>query len=374
MSEMKKILIVNRKYTDNLGDRAIGAALVQLFVKKGCQVYHVEYSSFGKDIASFGPDETSMTSGAGTKASKSPKLLRNFKRFLALNFPKAVWFYGSGRRVLRQIRAIPKDEIDLIVIGGGQLIQSEEDNDKFAYAFRLWDWLNRHLFKTKMAVLGVGAKEGFSPYAAKAFKNGLSRADLIYVRDHHSQKVIEQLACGLDVKIMPDPAFSLSADLPGQQAAETEEKLALVGIYDYDTYCKIHSLQVARSGYYQEWQSKIEALSAAGFSVRLFYSTGTDKLETQQFSEYLGGKYELAAVNSLDDLFALLNSADYVYSGRMHALILALLSGCQVEAFITNTKLKVFAETYLEQSPDLEALRQEIEQAIDTVLASLSGS
>ena len=58
----------------------------------------------------------------------------------------------------------------------------------------------------------------------------------------------------------------------------------------------------------------------------------------------------------------------------MHALILALLSGCQVEAFITNTKLKVFAETYLEQSPDLEALRQEIEQAIDTVLASLSGS
>ena len=90
MSEMKKILIVNRKYTDNLGDRAIGAALVQLFVKKGCQVYHVEYSSFGKDIASFGPSEASMASGAGTKASKSTTLHRNSKRFLALNFPEAV--------------------------------------------------------------------------------------------------------------------------------------------------------------------------------------------------------------------------------------------------------------------------------------------
>ncbi|NLC26526.1 MAG: polysaccharide pyruvyl transferase family protein [Fastidiosipila sp.] len=371
---MKKILIVNRKHTDNLGDIAIGLALTQLFEKRGCEVYQLEFSTFGKDISSFGLNTNSGASETGAKAKISQKSPGKLKRFLAENFPKAIWFYGSGRHVIQQLREIPKDQIDLIVIGGGQLVQSERTNDKFAYAFKLWNWMNRHLLKTKLAVLGVGAKEDLSPYAAKVYKKALSHADFIYVRDHHSKEIVEQLKSSLEVKLMPDVAFSLYRNSKKQGRKEVERKLALLGIYDYDSYCKIHSLEAERSAYFEEWKGKIEDLSKAGYNVQLFYSTGTDKIETQRFSEYLGGKYEVAAANSLSDLFELLDSVDYVYSGRMHALILAMVSGCQVEAFITNTKLKIFAESYIQQSSDLKVLHQEIEQVIDTVLASLPDS
>ncbi len=374
MNKMKKVLIVNRKYTDNLGDLAIGDALAQLFSKKGCEVYGLEFSRFGKDISSFGLSKNSGGSGAESKARVSQKTPGRLKLFLGANFPKTIWFIRHGHRVLRQVRKIPKNEIDLIIIGGGQLIQSDSWNDHFAYAFRLWDWMNRHLFKTKMAVLSVGAKEGFSPYAGRTFEKSLLHADLIYVRDHHSKEIIERFDSALDVKTMPDVAFSLYSGEEREKAEGTEDKLALVGIYNYDTYCKIHSLEADRPAYYEGWKKKIEDLTAADYKVQLFYSTGPDKIETQRFSEYLERKFEIAEADSLSDLNELLNSADYVYSGRMHALILAMVSGCRVEAFITNTKLKVFAEAYTRQNPDLQVLRQEIDQVIDDVLASLSDS
>ena len=260
---MKKILIVNRKSTDNLGDIAIGTALAQLFLKKDCQVYQLEFSRFGKDIASFGQSKASPACGTETKTNKFQNILKKCKYFLARSLPKTIWFVRFGQGVLRQIRSIPKDEIDLIVIGGGQLIQSEKWNDQFAYAFRLWDWMNRHLFKTKLAVLSVGAKEAFSPYAARSFKSGLSHADFIYVRDHHSKQVLDRLSSDLDVKIMPDVAFSLCPGKERQKAGSRADKLALVGIYNYDSYCKIHSLELDRSAYYQGWKDKIEDLSTA---------------------------------------------------------------------------------------------------------------
>jgi hypothetical protein len=88
-----------------------------------------------------------------------------------------------------------------------------------------------------------------------------------------------------------------------------------------------------------------------GLPVVLFYTTITDAAESIAFRDYLRQQHQLelpvAKLHTVSDLRELYQSASDVYSGRMHALILAMKYRCKVDAYLISQKLKSFHEEYI---------------------------
>jgi polysaccharide pyruvyl transferase WcaK-like protein len=112
-----------------------------------------------------------------------------------------------------------------------------------------------------------------------------------------------------------------------------------------------------------------------GYAIRFAWTTESDRLETNAFLEAssLDIEYSLfdsshTLTNVMDDL----SRSDVVIAGRMHALILAKICGCEAVPWLISKKIEVFSTEYL--SVDAEYLHQQIDFVIDALtLRSLKG-
>lgn len=356
---MKKILLLNRKYTDNLGDIAIGDSLKKMLELRGHKVYHLEYSTFvKKNINEFNYDD-------GKMSSKSNK---NLLKQLYLKLPNIIrWNIESGLKLFKSLFSIPYKDIDLIIIGGGQLILSYPFSEQFTYSFNLWYLLNKYFIKSKLIFFGVGAGSYYSNTARRLYGKGLSKADRIFVRDHNSKEILEK-EFNVKSTIVPDVAFTYSNILPKDR---TETNTAIVGIYEYDVYSQIKGNNLTYENYYEFWKNKIKKLEEEGYLVKLFYTTGQDRKETQKFAHFLENKYEVISTSNVEELVKLFNTSSLVYSARMHALILAKVYGCKTLTFPVNDKLKTFEEMYDSTEINIEEIKGKINNKLDEALSIL---
>lgn len=300
---MKKIVIINRCCTDNLGDRIIGHAMQQLFQAEGT-VTHLDYT-FKRDNRTHG------------------KVFRLIEAILAVFH--AIWSLLGA---------------DLVIIGGGELISN---NANFYKSLKIWDALICYFaVHSKKAVFSCGVVDNFEN--PTRLIEILNHFDAIFTRDNYSKELLQKWGLKHDMlEVMPDCVFAFN---PPKQETERRNQ-ALVGITDNGRLAKHKYYSLDENAIYYE--KVISELSSRYDKVLLVYNTQNDYKHAQQFYEKFKRQYSklsLAQINDEYEFLALIQSSAYLISPRMHALILALISNIDCTPVVISTKMKNFKELY----------------------------
>lgn len=338
---IKKVLIINEGFSSNLGDQAIKKSMESLFSSIG----------FNTDFCYFtdpGVQQLPQYDYVKTKTSLAQGGVKDTIKNLGASFFSFFIYYRYYLNLKKQIRlCLSNQQYDIVVIGGGQLVNSSKSQRISFFAIALYAWakaIKKMLIPFYIA--GVGAAGNFYSFEKHLYKNALQAAKDIWVRDVFSQQSILK-NFKLQTHLIPDVAFFNSQ--PGSQFEK--DNTALVGIYGYEEYKKSFGIAgLDKDAYYANWKKIIDRYTNSGQQVSLFYTTETDAAETYCFQQYLQKQHislPVAAITGLQDLNKLFENAGYVYSARMHALILAYKKGCHVEAYEISQKLKSFTDEYI---------------------------
>lgn len=337
---MKKALIINEGFSNNLGDQAIRESMTSLLQDSD---FHTEFAYFTNPRLSRLPQYDYLVEATGNNVvapmsfSSKARLNLSFFYWISMN-------YKSIRKKLSE------GKYDVIVIGGGQLVESSGKDypSRFAVALYWWTYLIKKFSKAKIYMIGVGVGTTFNGKEKKLFAKALSRIDLVWVRDQFSKTRLQE-QFGRKAIVTPDIAF-----YSGKNRVEEENlnSKALVGITNYkEVFSKYNKMAKSNEAYYEEWYAEVSNYLRRGLTVELFYTTITDAAETIAFRDYVSNKYkvemEIAKLASVEDLKQLYRSASDVYSGRMHALILAMKHQCKVKAYLISQKLQSFNDEYI---------------------------
>ncbi len=339
---MKSVLLVNQGLSANLGDKAILFSLRNYFESKN---YKVDISGFTHYV------ESNLEIDGW----------ENYTQKRALDIPIALkWRIKAKHRLESEISKINK-HYDYLVIGGGQLIKSR---CYFPYAMSSWIDMSCGIADKRM-LIGVGADESFSTAETMVYKRVLSKFDEIIVRDSFSKNVLKD-TFGANSVLAPDVAFLLYFYF---RSVKKENNCSIVMPFDYRTYRYHFQHDICYETYMKKWADIIEEELNNYKNVRLMYTTIEDKRECFQVYKRLGdakNRVKVQPAHSLDGFMNELFNADHIISGRMHALILGMISGCRVDAFYVSKKIESFVEEYLLNSFDVESYAIQIKQRLDS--------
>ena len=319
---MRKILLINRGVdTDNIGDVAINQCLTLLFERANCKVVSANFTGF---------------------------FLK--KRFLQF--------------ILEAVDKIRKS--DLIVIGGGQLFQS---NRKFPLSFAIWVFLS-FLLRRQVVVFAAGFDESFTKRDTKLIRMGLRWVSKVYVRDDVSKKSC-LVNFGLDVKQIVDPVFLL-----GQLVSEKGEAVrstVLIGIVTYSSIYRYKFMDISYHEYLDLHAQYVLDAQNDGLEVFLIYNSQSDYKQAQDLKEYIHKNYEFSIeiknCDSLDTYLDIIRGAKKVISGRLHALIIAKsLRVQEVVPIIRNQKLE--SGQHIVNDFDMNAYGHLVRIALQDVLSN----
>lgn len=350
---MKKILIVNEGYSDNLGDQEIFHSLKNLLNTIEYEVYFGYYSKPGQKEIKKHNYKKSIE-----EESLKDKLL-NFRGYIfikAILYVKNIfiffsWYFKNQREINKIIN---KHDYAYVIIGGGQLINTSSRYSPNMFAIISYSWSRIIKEKNiKLLYMGIGVADKFNFLEHFFYKKALKKSEKIWVRDSFSNKKLSNLF-NLNSEIIPDLVFS-------EKKSKIEEKLnnALIGVFSFHEYVlKYNKAKHTRNDFYDIWVDKYFSYKKKGFNVKLFYTTKSDAKECYQFKEYLLNMYdeevEISNIQNIDDLVRILSESKIIFSARMHALILGLKFHCKVEPYFISEKLRSFSKHYLEEKSNNE--------------------
>lgn len=350
---LQKVLIVNQGISaNNLGDYAIRESMGHLFSDLK---YEASFAFFSNPLFSYSKPKNTSES---ISSKRKNVVLRHVKQYLRFFF----WPYKYFRKIKSELL---KNDYAKIVIGGGQLVNSLSFNapHTFAIAMFWWVYFSVRYTSANIYIVGVGVEGGFNFMERLLYKWSFKKASNICVRDSFSKdKISSEL--GFESHLMPDVAFYVSGT-KNLEEAMVDRNIALVNVYNYNTFCsKYNSIGLSESEYYQGWYDVVQNYKGKGLSVMLFSTTLEDELENRKFIKYVKDKW-MVSLNSIETsdvatLYKLYSESYIVYSGRMHALLLALKHGCKVEPYILSNKLKSFNDEYVKGDRSLEELSYEV--------------
>lgn len=359
--DLKKILVVNEGFSSNLGDQAIRQSVLQVIADLGYKADYANYSvpalpSTGEEK---GPAITRAGNGVPTIR---PGILRRIAG-------QAKWYF-TNRSAIKRI--LKQGQYDLVIIGGGQLLNSSEKVrfNIFSLALYCWVTLARKISKSRVYLMGVGAVGEFHLTESFFYRKALNLADGTWVRDQYSKDSLQR-NFGVTGKLMPDFAFYNSNR---QNGVYGKENLAIVGIYSFhEMMVKFAQPGLTRETFYKTWHEVISRYLQEGLQVRLFHTTASDAVETELFRTYLKDKHGLdipvADTTTLESLCQLYRPVKKIYSARMHALILGMKYNCIVEAFPITQKLVTFENEYIRSGRSTADYSRDIMAAVSEVLA-----
>jgi len=350
----KKVLIINEGYSSNLGDQAIKQSMEALFTAIG---FNTSFCYFTNPAVQQLPQydyvkTKNLTAQNGVKA-KIKKLGTYFLSFFI--------YYRYYLNLKKQIRlCLANQHYHMVVIGGGQLINSSKNQRISFFSIALYIWAKAiKKMQIPVYIAGVGVAGKFYSFEKYLYKNALQTTKEIWVRDIFSQQSLFK-NFKLQSRIIPDVAFFDTQ--PKRQYKKNNT--ALVGIYGYDEYKKSFGMTcLDKYSYYANWKKIIDVFTNEGYQISLFYTTETDAAETFCFKQYLQKQnidLPVAEVTCLVDLNKVFENASLVYAARMHALILSYKKGCRVEAYEISQKLKSFAEEYIGSGKQPENISKQL--------------
>ncbi|MCW3464662.1 polysaccharide pyruvyl transferase family protein [Chitinophaga nivalis] len=358
---MKKALIINEGFSNNLGDQAIRESMTSLLQDSG---FVTDFAYFTNPGVPGLPAYQYLDTAVGDKVEQ-PLSYRTKARL------KLAFFYWMGINYRHIRQKLKKHRYDIVVIGGGQLLESSGKDypSRFAIALYWWTLLIKTMTKARIYVIGVGVGTTFNKKENYLFGKALSRVDFIWVRDEFSRSSLYEKFKHRAV-VTPDVAFYNGRN---HTPAAASAGKALIGITCYrEVFAKYNKSSKSREDYYEEWFLQVQRYLNRKLPVELFYTTITDAAETIAFRDYVKSKHRItlpvARLASVEDLKKLYVSASDVYSGRMHALILAMKHRCTVKAYLISQKLKSFQEEYIDSGKPVSEYSEEISGTFNKLL------
>lgn len=356
---MKKILLINRGGSDNIGDQAIKISLENLLKNMGFQTDFYDFANIyrRKHYSSNSKENSAPLFKKGIISALVPDkvkwLIRNHKIYQA---------------------CFNDEDYEAVIIGGGQLFNN---NKVFALAMFLWVHLIKYKKKSKIYLFGIGAMRNLSFTDKLLYKNVLRNVDGVYVRDEYSREVLLDLF-GFKSNLTYDVAFCFNKYEPYvlKRPKKNNEKLnrVLIGVSHFLRYQKYNDDNSSEE-YYNYWVEKIFKLySKDNTSIKLFYTTEEDLMVSTMIQKIIEDKYDtyipIADVSNIDKLINEIIKADTVISPRMHALILSKIYQCNVEPVYISDKIKSFSKHYLEDDFSLEETQNKVINDLKEILKS----
>lgn len=347
---MKKVLLINEGGLGNLGDEAIRLSLEKLLKDANCDVSWTPFSGLKK---------TNIATATRPKPAAAGLLKKLVRKVLPTELR---WLLRTWTGFLKHLRA---NEYDLVLIGGGQLIQS---NGSFGLGMFIWVYLFKKFHKKKVILIGVGADGKYTGFDKYLYSKALRSADAIYVRDRDSLSILKN-TFGVSSKLIPDIAFYISEIY---KYPPRKEKRVLFCPVHYKVYKKKRNNSEAgldENGYLQFWEDQIVKYLNDNHQVKLFCTSkksdlpAAEKLKQSLYCKH-GINVEILDICTLEELTREIASSEIVVAARMHALIISYCYGCQVIPFKTSEKIKSFEQEYVNSGISLGEVQGRIANTV----------
>lgn len=321
-------IVINQFNSDNIGDKLIGISIKQFFDCKGDNVRLIGFAQTTNQKIEYNPD-----TNAG---------MLSFIKKIMPSYMKYHLYYR--KRINYELKKIDINVIDGIVIGGGQLFKH---SGLFPFCFDKWSQIAKKN-KIKLYIYGVGVDNNLSSNDIKKYRKGIEYATYVACRDDESAKQISQIV-QRNVEVWPDVVFSFDIE----KSNAIKDKL-LIMPYNYETaHNHFHSLE-SRERYYEQL---IKLVGANDYSnVFLSATTSSDLKECYVMRDYLksnGIQSEIVNCDNYESLIELYKTTKTVISGRMHAMIIAMLCGVNIIPIEISPKITDFKHSYLESQTSL---------------------
>lgn len=321
---MRNILLINRCKTDNIGDRAIGYTLLDI-VKEISPSDNI----FLEDLV------TNTEEDSYRYFSIFMRKVRSLAKRIGMGWVIQTYYKRGLYKVLKT------HDIDIAIIGGGELIQS---NEKFAEAMYKWvKKIRSRNSSTKIILYGVGVTSNHKDKDQMYYRYVLKNVSDVYVRDYKSKDNLKALY-GVDSKVVPDVVYSMQVQL-----TDSLRSGVLYGITNWQRISRYGVYGNNKSEYYQKSESTILELTKTD-NVSLFNTTYSDYRECLDFQKYLYSKYgiliPIVKISSLDDLINAYTKVTDVYSPRMHGCIIGDICGANTHPIIISPKMQTYKKIY----------------------------
>lgn len=330
-----KILIINRWNTSNLGDQAIGYALERMCMQYG-EVVHADLcTSRGTRVIS-----QKVTYNLDRRNSWIKQIKNRLLQLPPPNLHDILW-YTKNKDLYKVLK---NAKFDLIIIGGGELIGP----GIFSVALKYWNrQILRYQQKAKVLFFGVGISSNCTKRDIINMQNVLRLSNDIFVRDTLSKDNLLK-NWGLHAQEIPDVVFSQSFSNP--LSSKIIRHGILYGITEFARIQKHAYLPFASKEDYYSYSLK-EIMQIKDEVVTLFYTTQNDLYACHQFQKFYFEKtnirLKIAEIDTLTKLVNVIEHAKAIYSPRMHACILGMLSGTEIHPILISPKMESFSNKYL---------------------------
>lgn len=338
---MKKILTLNRCNSDNFGDQLISFALKEILSLVECQV----------DSEDFILQEIKQVNI--TYRIKRQKIIKlsNLKRlrWVIKNFSK--------------IQRVSKKNYDTVIIGGGQLINS---NTIFPIAMFVWICSLSRNINTSVFLYGVGCDKSFSFFEKLLYKYALSKVDGIYVRDRQSEVNIKN-NFNMDSTRTYDLVFGIYDPIK----LKGKNSTTLLGVTTLNRFKKYK--QITYFEYLALYSKLLKKEFNNGREVKLFYTTHLDYIACLELKEAIQKNdnifIEILDLKSFSELCIEIAKSQKVISQRMHALLVGLITHTEVKPIIISNKLNGFSKEFIEQEIDLLKIKNDVISSLLKLIA-----
>ncbi len=346
---MIRALVINKSFSDNLGDQAIGRAMENLFNLINCEVITADLTTvqkkqlFIKDIS------------LNNKNRKKFKLLKTVKWYL--KHKNSIGIYLD--KTLK--------ECDAVFVGGGELIQ---DNNIFPIALFLWmKEIRKRSPQLPIYYFGVGATAGYSFFAKKLLLYALNQASGIYVRDGNSKENLEKVFNIKSIEI-PDVVFSLDLSV------NTQQKIAKTVALGITSPFRIKQYNCNSQDYFREMMAVVGHYD--GSTITLCYTDSNDYAACKAFATYLVGQKKdcsnirIGEYRDLEGFLSFLSTQEVVVSPRMHACILGIASLASATPIIISPKMDAFLKKYCQTDFSKSDCRNNIIASFNSIIGVLN--
>ncbi|MCR5836548.1 MAG: polysaccharide pyruvyl transferase family protein [Lachnospiraceae bacterium] len=330
-----KALILNCCNTSNFGDQAIGKSMKVLFQNVGFKVDLVDiYHLYSRDktILKDINIDNDLCNDDKKNTGRKQKIQNTF-------FQELKWIIRNYKQLILLNRA----KYDVLIIGGGELIQS---NNLFSWLIK--DWCRFLKFNNKQLriyLFAIGVTKEFTTKDNAIFTKIIKNVDKIYVRDNGSVCNAKKIF-NVSANLIPDSvvgAYELSNEVNNLDTS-------LFGITSFKRIKKYGFESIKSPQEYYDWCiNEINCLNVADENVKIIYADTNDKIECLKFMKYIENMnrhFKLAEYSSLEEFDNEVRNCRQVISPRMHACIFGLLYGKKVVPIIISEKMKSFISEY----------------------------
>lgn len=320
---MKAVVTVfSESASANLGDQAISRALKAILEPE----FSVRLADFGgaqKNSPRTGEKKLQTTFILRRVAQTVPVLVRARFRWYLL---------GERNRMAQRYNTVLKESA-IVVIGGGQLIKNNVA--LFCDKLVLLHEVARNLGLPYILV-GVGVDRQMSWLTWRIVRTVFEFCSFSILRDGVShQRIVQNLPGHLKCLVLPDLAFSLAPPISEIKASNSRLIDLGLNVMSFRTMLaqSNNDLSISSNQVTDCYQAMAVNALKKGENITLFTSGAAEDLcEAQliqaKIRDQTGVEISLFHPSTLDDLLGFLVEVRDVVAARMHAGILAYVSGC----------------------------------------------